>query len=116
MAERTPEEINRIVEGINTVLPHGEYPDDKQLLQRAIDAPMLIEELRSGIRSALRMARWQGVLEGIQYARGEGELPDIEDELKTIEVMRKYLSPGGMQELLGPVSEHTDDPFLKGVC
>lgn len=101
MAERTPEEINKMIDGINSILPSMAQPDDRTFLQKAMDGPIFSEEFTLIISSAMRRVRWQGVLDGIRHATGEGELPDIRDMLQTREAMKQYLTPDVISAVLG---------------
>jgi hypothetical protein len=85
---RTPEEINRTMEGLDLAVSSMEALEEHgQFMETVSESDVLSEGFKARIRWELDLARYKGVLEGRSYDRGEIELPDIE-EIAEIELTR----------------------------
>lgn len=115
MAERTQEEINKIIDGIDQSLRINRESDGGDTLQAALRSYVLSTNFKYLVKLELKRVRLQGVLDGINYTRGEGELTDIAADLRTMEIMSKYLPPSSeLMRLLRVERKYNDIVATKG--
>lgn len=78
MAERTPEQVNNLVDGLGKAVAAG-LGNVVNELEDHLESGIFSEEFKAEVDSEILLGRYRGIIEGIQYARGEIDLPDIED-------------------------------------